>query len=914
MKHGSFPYVLSCVLVGAVDFALAQLPTTQLTSIFPPGGRPGATVEVTVAGSDIDDLETLIFNHSGFRVVNKRIAATELEPSRFVPNQFIVTIGGEMPPGIYEVRAAGRFGVSNPRSFAVGALGEVVESAGNSSPDKAVELSAATTYNGRVESSNYDFFRMNLKKGERVVVDVAAERIDSRLDGTLVLLDESGRELKRVKDGAGADPVLDFTAPADGSYLLKLADAVYGGGDGYFYRLTAHAGPIVDFVFPPSGPAGSHNQYTVYGRNLPGGVPIAGSSTGGAPLEKLPVIIPLPERTAHQGTFPFSGFAPLRSAWQDGIEFRLQSPTGPANAVPIYFAQSPTVVVEQEPNGEASSAQKIAVPCEYVGQFFPQRDIDWIQFDAKKGEAYWLEVISSQLGLESDPALAIYRVSKNKGGPQLSEIAQADDSQDRTRRIGADFDATSDDPAYRFRVPEDGTYAVMVRDQFGDSRSDPAYVYRLVIRSPRPDFRVLAYPSVPLPATPQTQNLSPLSSLCVRKGGTAAVAIVVQRRDDFDGEVAVTVEGLPPGVSCPGAVLGGSIDEGSLVFVANEDAAAWAGPIKILARAKIGEREVVREARYGSAVWGTTNRQQQPAEFRLSRSLALGVIDREAEPALVRVGEDKIWETSVGGSVEIPIQLTRRGDFKDPIKLVAVGLTQQMRPKDVTLSGDSSEGKFELQLNQQNVRPGTYTFYLRGETKRRYTRNPDAVAAAESEQKRIEEMIKRLQDELKSATEARDESAKRAAEEKLKEAGEIKERAERRASEVKQANQPKDVQFALVSTPIKLRIHSSPIKIDSVSLSGPIKQADKRDLLVKVERRFGFASDIELALEPPDGLKGLAAQKVTISKDKTEAKLEIACADEATPGQHACTLRAKGRFNNVQVESTATVTVVVDPK
>src|SRR5947208_9621457 len=121
----------------------------------------------------------------------------------------------------------------------------------------------------------------------------------------------------------------------------------------------------------------------------------------------------------------------------------------------------------------------------------------------------------------------------------------------------------------------------------------------------------------------------------------------------------------------------------SLVLVAAEDAAAWAGPIKIIAKGKIGEREVTREARYGVVVWGTPNRQQQPAEFRLAPGFSLGVIDKETEPALVRIGEDKVYETSLGANVDIPIKIARRGDFKDPVKLTAVGLTQQMRPKDV---------------------------------------------------------------------------------------------------------------------------------------------------------------------------------------------------------------------------------------
>src|SRR5207244_786574 len=128
--------------------------------------------------------------------------------------------------------------------------------------------------------------------------------------------------------------------------------------------------------------------------------------------------------------------------------------------------------------------------------------------------------------------------------------------------------------------------------------------------------------------------------------------------------------------------------------VAADDAPAWAGPIKVVAKGQVGDREVAREARYGVVVWGTANRQQQPAEFRLAPSLSLGVIDKEVEPALVRIGEEKVYETSLGANVEIPIQLVRREDFKDTVKLTAVGLTQQMRPKDVTMSPENGEAKF----------------------------------------------------------------------------------------------------------------------------------------------------------------------------------------------------------------------------
>ena len=74
-----------------------------------------------------------------------------------------------------------------------------------------------------------------------------------------------------------------------------------------------------------------------------------------------------------------------------------------------------------------------------------------------------------QLGLECDPALAIFRVTKNdKGEEQLNEVAQVDDADTRgQQRRGGDgnntpeFDAAHDDPATKFTLPEDGTYRLV---------------------------------------------------------------------------------------------------------------------------------------------------------------------------------------------------------------------------------------------------------------------------------------------------------------------------------------------------------------------------------------------------------------------------------------------------------------------
>ena len=115
MKYG-FWFLSACALAGLAmpaTNALAQLPATQLSSVFPPGGKQGSTVELTVAGVDIDDLEKLVFSHPGLVAAPKMTTPTDFEPTaKPVPGAYTLTIAANVPPGTYAVRAVGRFGLS----------------------------------------------------------------------------------------------------------------------------------------------------------------------------------------------------------------------------------------------------------------------------------------------------------------------------------------------------------------------------------------------------------------------------------------------------------------------------------------------------------------------------------------------------------------------------------------------------------------------------------------------------------------------------------------------------------------------------------------------------------------------------------------------------------------------------------
>ena len=439
-------------------------------------------------------------------------------------------------PESTKLALVGRFGASNPRAFVVGRGDEIAEAGGNSSPAAATEIRLGMTVNGRADANAIDYYKLKLAAGQRVLVECAAERIDSRMDATLAVLDAAGRELARNRDTDGRDPLIDFTAPSEAEYIVAVYDFLYRGGAEYFYRLTVHTEPRVDFVFPPCGPAGSNQQYTVYGRNLPGGKPAAGVSVEGTPLESITVSIPLPADAANPPNLGSASLVPPQSALIDAVDYRL----GNSNPVRIGIAQAP-VVAEQEPaNNDAATAQAVSVPCEYVGQFYPAGDVDWIEFAAAKGQVLGIDVLAHRLGLDSDPCLTLVKVNQAADGKvALQEIAAVDDPPERQALIGSDFDLSTDDPSYRFVVPEDAKYRLMVRDQFGDTRHDARFVYRLRIAPEQPDFRLAAVPLSPRggqnPNQVAARFAGPAAGRSVAGQGHRLAARRFQRRDRHHG-------------------------------------------------------------------------------------------------------------------------------------------------------------------------------------------------------------------------------------------------------------------------------------------------------------------------------------------------------------------------------------------
>lgn len=620
MKTAHIAFLVATLIpLGAAQVSHAQLPQAKLYSLFPPGAQAGTTVELKITGGeDLDEVDSLYFTHPGITAEQKAAdpAAQPMPPTEGegrrgrrgrrrggdggappADQTFVVTVAAEVPPGVYEVAAMGRFGGTNVRSFVVGARPEINETEGNNEPTSASPLEPGKVVNGRMDGgTDVDWFKFTGATGQRIVFNVAAASVDSRIDPVLEIYDSTARRrLRTARSVRKEDPYLVFDVPADGEYLLRLYDRQFRNGNEYVYRLIAHTGPQIAFVLPPAGLPGSSGSYALFGFNLPGGQ-LTDTLVGGAKLERLETMIALP---AESDVLDFDGFVSSVSAATDAVSYQLDSPQGPSNAVPIFLAHAP-VVLEQEPNNEPAQSQVVAVPTEVAGQFAARGDVDYVAFQARSGEVIYIEAFAERLGSTADPYLTVDQVTVDAEGKEtVKRLAAQDDVG--TSLYQNVFDTQTDDAVYRLQVPADGLYRVSIRDRAWETRGDPSLVYRLVIRPEQPDFRLVAVPMSPTPG-----QVSPVG---LRQGDNFPVNVLAFRTDGFNGAIDVAAADLPPGVSCLGTTIGPGQNTAPLVFTAAPDAVPDWYDVRLVGKARVEDPAAARAV---DAARGTVTNAEKP--------------------------------------------------------------------------------------------------------------------------------------------------------------------------------------------------------------------------------------------------------------------------------------------------------------
>jgi hypothetical protein len=699
----------------------SQLPSPRLFTITPAGAKAGSTIEMTFTGTDLDEPQALLFTHAGIKaepIIPPLPPAPKPDPKSKKPappppprppvTKFKVSIADNVPLGFRDVRFVNKWGVSNPRTFVVGDLNEVVEKEPNNDIEQAQRVDIGTTITGTVASGvDVDYTVFAGKKGQRILITCLAGAIDSRLNPELRLFDAAGRQLAYNRPALGSDGVIDAALPEDGDYYLRLCQFTYTAGGGeYFYRLNISAGPWIDAVVPAVVEPGKATELTIYGRNLPGGKTDPAAVIDGRPLEKITATVTAPKDPVALQRLGFSGSISPVTGTMDGFEYRVKSPGGMSNPFLIAFAQAP-VVLEKDDNDTPETAQEVTLPVEIAGRIDKRGDRDWFAFSAKKGEVYMIELYSHRLGAPTDMYLSL----RNPATKQ--ELVQLDDVP-APLSTKLYYNLTRDPPAYRFVVPADGKYQLLVGSHLADNQAEPHHVYRLRIAKETPDFRLVVMPP---------DEYRP-DSCVLGQGGNRNYSVFVDRHDNFKGDVTLTVEGLPTGVTCPPQVVGTNMKKANLVVTAAANAPVWTGEIKVRGTAVINGAKVVREARSASIVWPVQPQQNIATVTRLDRSLVLAV--RDKAPYSLAASADKTTITH-GDKLKVKLALNRIwADMKTPAVQIAP-IPNEMPPGitfgNVNIPAGKNDASFDVNV-PANVVPGTYAIVFRSFAPVPFSRNP----------------------------------------------------------------------------------------------------------------------------------------------------------------------------------------------
>jgi len=479
------------------------------------------------------------------------------------------------------------------------------------------------------------------------------------------------------------------------------------------------------------------------------------------------------------------------------------------------------ILAEVEPNNKHAQAQKITLPCDISGNFFPAADVDTFEFEAKKGEVWWVEVASERLGLPTDPSIVVQHVSGEKPNEKITDVVELSDiaspvkvSSNGYSYSGPPYNAGSSDILGKLVIKEDGIHRLQLRDLFGGTRNAPQNIYRLIVRKAKPDFAVIAWA---LHMNLRNGDRNALSKpIALRGGATMPLEVVVVRRDGFNGEIELFMENLPAGVTASGLKIPAGKSTGMMLITADQNAPRGLTTASFFGRATIAGKEVTRPCRLTSMQWPVPNSWSEIPSPRLLADVPVSVCGSELATITIAPAENKVWEVRAGEKLTIPLALTRRCEFSGAnINLKTFGPGFERTPRfDASLKSDTSQVTFDLATLK--TPPGDYVIAFCGSAVAKYRYNLEAVAASETalklaqaEAAKMTAKAAELAEAAKNAptgqTAAAQKTAQEAAE-KSKSATAAVAAADKRLKSATAIAKPKDIVDIIVSTPITIRV------------------------------------------------------------------------------------------------------------
>ena len=730
-------FIIFLMSLTMVQSAFAKFPTPELKEIYPAGGQVGTEFIVSLAGDGLEDLKELRFSNPQIkaeRVYHPQSAAWP--EKRAKGKTFKVFIPKNIQPGNYDVRVLGYYGLSSPRIFNVSNAVEVNSESQpkHNNPETALPLEIEQVANGKIRKQYADYYKINLKKNQRVLIHCWAERLGSKLDAKLTVHNSKGQEIYNVNDHIGRDPLIDFTAPASAEYFISVSDHTWDGTTGYVYRMKVSEKPYIESIYPAVVQKGKQTQHIIFGRLLPGGKKTSESSNGG-PLESVAVNI---QASMTEDEMPLDGSRPLLGFYK-GINYSYKG----SNSFRLAFVENESFL-EREQDADIA----IKIPSEIIGQFNKEQDIDRYRFSAKKGDKLWIEVFADRQYSKSDPFVVIEKITKDKKGLETSkDFASLDDF--RKVKTQGMYDIHTYDNGKEIHIDADGDYRIIVGDNF--SKHGALHHYRLHVSHSKPDFQLLTFVEQFHFYGDRRTTVYP-GALQLRPNDILPIRVRACRKGGKEHSIELKVEGLPDGVQALSANIFPGEEEAYIVLKSDKEIKNWAGNIRVYGKIKDGSKTIEREAAGATLNWSGTEityGYTQRLRARRTANIPLSLLADE-QPVPITLGQKdpaKIWDFKKKGSQKIPIVSKRTDELKGAVTVMEFGASHKLKfPFRINLSHNKESSlNISYHPDSKNLHlPGEGSFIMRGWADIKYTTFQKGFESAKKNKEKADSRLKEL--------------------------------------------------------------------------------------------------------------------------------------------------------------------------
>jgi hypothetical protein len=568
--------------------------------VSPRGGERGTEIDLTLTGTQLKDAQQIFLYKQGLEILKLEAVDDKTVKAR-------VKIAADAPLGEHQLRLRTATGISDLRTFYVGPFPMVDEKEPNNNFKAPQKLKMNVTVAGVVTNEDVDYYSVELKKGDRLSVELEGVRLGTSLfDAYIAILDTKRFELVSADDTALLlqDPFVSMIAPEDGTYIILVREASYGGGDSGQYRLHVGSFPRPLAVYPAGGKAGEELEVTFLG-------------DAGGPIKKK---IKLPEAPVDKyGVY---------------VDDNGQSPPSPNYMRVSDFPN----VLEKEPNNtrETATVTTLPLPLALNGVIEKDGDQDWFRFTAKKGDSYEIRAHARAVRSPLDPVLTLCKA----GGAQ----------------IATNDDQGGLDAAIKFQAPADGEYEVGIRDHL--HKGGPAYVYRIEFNTVKPSVytHIPAYDREPRDQIRQW--------IVIPKGNAFATWIRVNRQG-VNGAMNLSFDGLPEGVTAHCDPIAADVDRAIVVFEAAPDAKVAGSLIDVVAKSADPAQKIEGGFRQDvNLVYGSPNN----TVYYGTRVNRLAVAVAEEAPFKLKLVESKVPIVQ-NGSMNLKVVAERKEGFTAAIEL-----------------------------------------------------------------------------------------------------------------------------------------------------------------------------------------------------------------------------------------------------